>query len=178
MGLLKDVVKKLAPIGGVIGGALGTVVGGPLGGTIGAALLGNPPTASPGGAPAPPIFGALGIAGVAPVVRGAVALAGNLIRSASGRIVGFFVGGRRISRSAGVALAKRIGLDAAAVALGVTAVELSQAILDEASKRRRRGGISASDLRRTRATICKVQRIASAVGIRRPAARRVCKTCS
>jgi len=107
-----------------------------------------------GGAVTPPFVSAstaaqVGMAGTGIITRTST-IVGSIIRSASGRIVGFFVGGRRISRKKAVMLAKKVGLDAAAMALGITAVELSQAILEESGAPRRGRGITATQLRNAR----------------------------
>lgn len=143
------------------------------------ALPGAPAMITAAAFPALPALGTLGRAGMQMLTgAGAVVAAGaGLLRSAAGRIVGFMVGGRRISRKQGVALAKKVGLEAGAAALGVSAVELAQAVLEEeASGGGRRGrGVTAAQLRTTRRTMRVVSRMHSQIqGYARSAG--VCRT--
>lgn len=66
-----------------------------------------------------------------------------------------------VSRKKVVAIVKAVGIEAAAVALGVGVVEVAQMVAADASSKtgRRRRGITASDLRRTRLTIGKINRM-------------------
>ena len=90
-------------------------------------------------------------AGLATIGRGMM----GLIRSTTGRISGVRLGsGTFISRKKMVALAKRVGIEAAALALGITVVQLAESIATTPTRRRR--GISAADIRRTRSTLRKV----------------------
>jgi hypothetical protein len=57
------------------------------------------------------------------------------------------------------ALVKSIGLDAAALALGITVANLAMSYASSAPTRRRGRGISAADVRRTCRTLGQVQRI-------------------
>lgn len=103
---------------------------------------------------------ALGLGGslLPAVARGAV----GVLRTVAGKIRGVVLSsGRFVSSAKAAALAKRVGMEAAAVALGVSAVELAEMVLaDQEKKSRRRGrGVSGADLRRTRRTIRTVERM-------------------
>lgn len=121
-----------------------------------------------GGAAAPstamvagPLLGGVASAGRAMLgLGGAVAgVAMGVVRTASGLIRGVITqGGRFVSSRKAVELAKRVGIDAAAVALGVTSVELAQMVLQETSRPRGRGkGITAAQLRTTGRTMRKIE---------------------
>jgi hypothetical protein len=76
--------------------------------------------------------------------------------------------GRFFSNSKVLALAKRVGIDAAAAALGVSAVLIAQSIAaDTARGRPRRRGITFRDVRTTKRVIRQVQSIACNVGIKK-----------
>lgn len=103
----------------------------------------------------------LRIPGLAPLAgaagRGMARVLG-LNRTSTGKISGVMLGsGQWVSKKSMIDLAKRIGIDAAALALGITVVELAEAIATQ--PRRRRRGISAADLRTTRRTIRNVTNI-------------------
>jgi len=90
---------------------------------------------------------------------GLVGAAAGVLRTAAGKIRGVVLAsGRFLSTRKAAALARRVGIEAAAVGLGIGAVELAEMVLaDSESRARRRGrGISGADLRRTRRTIKKV----------------------
>ena len=110
------------------------------------------------------------------IVRAGTQLIGNIFRTSTGKITGFMVGGRRISRKAAVKLAREVGIGTAAATLGIGAVELAQAIMDESTTRRRRRGITARDLSNARRVNCKIARYARDLGIKpAPARRRTCR---
>lgn len=93
---------------------------------------------------------------------GTVARAGaaavGIIRTAAGRIAGWVLpSGVRVSRKQAVELAKNVGITAAAGALGASAVELAEAIMQEEGRPRRGRGITAAQLRTTRRTMRKVE---------------------
>lgn len=89
-----------------------------------------------------------------------VGAAAGVVRSVGGKILRVILpSGRVVGRKKAVDLAKRVGLEAAAVALGITAVEMAQMVMDDTGTRRRRGGITSSQLRTTRATMGKVKRM-------------------
>lgn len=102
------------------------------------------------------MFPAIGrvLGGGAGLIGGAVAAGAGILRTAAGRIRGVVLSsGKFISSKKGVALAKRVGIDAAAAALGITAVEMAQMYLDAGTGTRRSRGVSAANIRTTRRTI-------------------------
>lgn len=166
------VVAKAAPT--VIGTAIGGPVGGIIGNTLGNALLPMPsapsmgaPTASPSAMP--------GSGGM--VQTGATGTWGSLVGKATqwiigqrgivsttaGRLLGVMKGTRLIRVKQIADLAKRVGLEATAAALGVTVVEVAQLIaahlMSSAAKRKRGRGITGRDVRITRRTIHKIRSI-------------------
>lgn len=108
-----------------------------------------------------PFLGSAASAGRALLGSGIVAGAVGIVRTAAGAIRGVMTaGGRFISSRKAVELAKRVGIDAAAVALGISAVEMAQMVLDEGVKPRRRGkGITAASMRTTRRTMRQIERM-------------------
>ena len=66
--------------------------------------------------------------------------------------------GRRMTRASAVSLVKRIGIEAAALALGLSIVEMASIVASAPSRRSR--GISASDVKRTKRTLRKINSIA------------------
>lgn len=115
-----------------------------------------------------PALGALGSgaarmlglgAGAGVMAAGAAAV--GIIRSAAGRILGWILpSGAKVSRSAAVKLAKEMGLSVAAGAIGATAVDLAEAVMQEEGKRsHRRRGITAAALSTTRRTMGKIERM-------------------
>lgn len=108
---------------------------------------------------------ALGLGGSSLIAGAGGALisgAAGVLRTVAGKIRGVVLSsGRFVSSAKAAALAKRVGMEAAAVALGVSAVELAEMVLaDQEKKSRRRGrGVSGADLRRTRRTIRTVERM-------------------
>jgi hypothetical protein len=104
-----------------------------------------------------PIVGGL-VAGAGSLLGGAVRVAAGLVRTAAGKIRGVMLGtGKFVSSKKAVDLAKRVGVDAAAVALGISAVEMAQMVLDEGTTKRRGRAITAAALRTTRRTMRQVQ---------------------
>lgn len=87
--------------------------------------------------------------------------------------------GKVVSRKNAVALAKRIGVDAAAVALGISAAELASAIAEHhARPRRSRGSITRKDLATVRRTSRKLNSALCALAsIPRPSMRRATRVC-
>lgn len=167
MGLLsrfKGLIKKVAAP------AIGFLTGGPLGAVAGAAASF---TSAPVQAAAPPpsfaqtplqmamagptqtaSLGGIATRG-ASMVTGAIRGAIGLIRSSTGRISGVRLGsGQFVSRKKAVALAKRVGIEAAALGLGITVLEMAEMVATAPTRRAR--GISASDIRRTKSTLRKV----------------------
>lgn len=122
-----------------------------------------------------------------PIIAGATAAAAGLYKLVRGvggvaRSVWKVVlpSGKVVTRKNAVALAKRIGVDAAALALGISAVEMAQAIAEHHSRPRRgRGTITRKDLSTVRRTSRKLNTALCALAsIPRPTVRRtrgVCK---
>jgi len=128
----------------------------------------------------PGIFStALGAA--ASIGLGGLKKIGNTVYSATGKILHVIVGGMKVTPRKAKALAKQIGLDAAAAALGISAVELAQMVLSDSARTSRGNsrGISGADLRRTRRTMNKIKSINKYLHLsalhRAPSARR--KSC-
>ena len=90
-----------------------------------------------------------GMMGGMAAARGAIAA---MLKLASAKI------GRRITRSSVVSLVKRIGLQAAALALGLSVAEMASIVASAPARRAR--GISASDVKRTKRTLRKINSIA------------------
>jgi hypothetical protein len=124
--------------------------------------------------------GMIQTAGVIPPAMRAIGAMGRYITSArgivstfAGKIVGVMRGTKLFRVQAVADLAKRVGIDAAAAALGVTAVEVAQMIaahlMQSAARRKRGRGISARDVRCTRRTIHKIRSIEHSLqGVCRP----------
>lgn len=92
----------------------------------------------------------------------------GLIRNIKNIIVGFVSKTRKIySRREVVRIAKHVGFDAAAGALGMTAVMLASTLADDALQKKpgRRRGISYGELRVTRRTLNKFQSMAKLTGM-------------
>lgn len=112
----------------------------------------------------------------------AIARTPGVSRTTTGRIRGVTnPDGKFVSRKNMVKLAKQIGLEAAATALGITALEMATAIEEEISKPRRRRGITGRDLatakrvqRQVLSTVRQLQCVGS-VSVRKPTARSCCK---
>lgn len=112
----------------------------PGGPTAGAAVMPTPtatPTATPAMGPA--------IAGVATTVRMILAKASAWI-------------GKRVTRSSLMSAVKKIGLEATAVALGLTVFEVATVVASAPTRRAR--GISAGDVKRTKRTLRKLSSLA------------------
>lgn len=103
---------------------------------------------------------AVGVGGTAAALTaggGALAIAAGVVRAASGRIRGVMTAaGKFISSKRALELAKKVGLEAAAVALGIGAADMASMVLDQGTKAKRSRGISAADLRRTGRTMRKL----------------------
>ena len=146
--------------------------------------MGGPPVASPP-PEAFPDGGMMTTAGRVPqrAVAGAMSTFGRwlvgargLAYSATGKLIGV-MRGQSLFRAAKVRkLAQQVGIDAAAVALGITAVDVAQLIATDVGKPKRRSrGISAADMRCTRRTVAAVrgiQKQLTAAGACRVATRR------
>lgn len=105
---------------------------------------------------------ALGLPALGGMLGGAARLGGaalGAVRSVGGKILRWVLpSGRVVSRKQAVQLAKEVGIVAAASAIGATADEIAQAVLDEQTKQRRGRGITAAQLRTTTRTIGKLER--------------------
>jgi len=149
---------------------------------LGQAALRRGPIAGPSliqlprqGVPSPIFAGGINVAGLGAIFRGIGGLvggraavgagalatggaAGNLILSSTGRILSVVTAtGARISRKRMVAIAKSIGLQAGAAALGIGLVELATVVTDDLGRPRRRRGITARDFTTTRRTMNKIK---------------------
>lgn len=131
--------QQIAPVampgGAVVGMGLGLGALPALGGLVGRAL--------------PSMFGGA----VVGAIGGAVVRGGRMIATAIGNI----------SRKRVVAIAKTLGIQAAATALGIGAVEVAQMVLDEQGHKRRGGGVTGAQLRTTRKTMRKVMGMARTI---------------
>ena len=172
MGFFSKVFRTVSKIAKRIGPtALGALV--PGFGPVAAAVAGVAgsrfiPTASAmtGRPTQPPIsIGTvqMGIAGIAPGIGRAVApiaaqagrIIVGLIRTATGRVRGVRLpSGQFVTRRKMLKLARDVGIAAAAAALGITVAEMAEAVATAPVRRRR--GISAADVRRTRSTLRKI----------------------
>lgn len=114
---------------------------------------------------APPLLamGALPTLGrVGSFLGGAASATAGVLRSVGGRILGVMLpSGVKVSRKSVVALAKTMGVQGAATALGIGAVELAEMVMEE-EMRKGRGkgrGVTGAQLRTTRTTMRKVERM-------------------
>jgi len=117
-------------------------------------------------------------AGMASV--GAIARMGGrgLMRTSTGRISRIMLpSGQSFSRKNAASLIRRVGFEAAAVALGITIVEAAELLLADSQTRRRGKGITAAQLRNAKSTTCRVRTAARVLGIKSTAAprRRTCR---
>ena len=162
---IRDTVTGIAPT--VIGAAVGyPALGATLSGIIGASRQAVPQTLMPmpsGGGmiqtagtlrALPPIMGAM---------RGWLVGARGLVTSGAGALLGVMRGQKLFRNAQVMQLAKQVGIDAAAVALGVTAVDVAQMIAAHVQRRGRRHrtrGISGRDIKCTRRTMRKFHSLA------------------
>jgi len=110
---------------------------------------------------------------------GALARMGGrgLIRTTTGRISKIMLpSGQVFSRKNAASLIRRVGFEAAAVALGITAIEAAELLLADSQTRRRGRGITAAQVRNARSTTRRVACLARDLGIRAAPARRK-RTC-
>lgn len=164
---LPAVARAIPGIGAIAGPVVGAVLGGGGGNGNGGAIALPAPIAGglmPGigtvGAAGPVVSGV--IRGTQGMVAGVGAMAGRalgLFRTVTGKITGVMTKRGWVSRKKAAALAKGIGIDAAAVALGITAVEMAELVLEDSKRPRRAKGISGSDIKRTKRTIGTICRI-------------------
>lgn len=126
--------------------------------------------------PVPPGGGRVSLiptAGMASV--GAIARMGGrgLMRTSTGRVSGIVLAsGQRFSRKNAASLIRRVGFEAAAIALGITIVEAAEILLAESQKRSRGRGITAAQVRNARRTTCAVARLARDLGVKPAPVRR------
>lgn len=101
----------------------------------------------------------------------------GLIRTTTGRISRIMLpSGQTFSRKNAASLIRRVGFEAAAVALGITAIEAAELLLADSQTRRRGKGITAAQVRNARSTTRRVACLARDLGIRAAPARRK-RTC-
>lgn len=112
----------------------------------------------------PTVFQPAAAGALVPFVAGARGIIAALLGRASATI------GTRISAARVLSLVRDLGIAAAAAALGLTALEVAQIIA--AKPKRRRRGITASQLATTKATIRRVHSINDAIASVCPPARR------
>jgi hypothetical protein len=81
----------------------------------------------------------------------------GIVYTATGKIIGIMRGQSLFRNRKIKALARQVGIETAAVALGITAVELAQMLASDiaSTPTRRSRGISGADIRRTRRTLGK-----------------------
>lgn len=111
---------------------------------------------------------------------GAVARLGGrgLMRTTTGRISRIVLpSGQTFSRKNAASLIRRVGFEAAAVALGITLIEAAELLLADSQTRRRGKGITAAQLRNAKSTTCRVRSAARVLGIKSLAAPRRKATC-
>ena len=116
-------------------------------------------------------------AGMASV--GAIARMGahGLVRTSTGRISRIVLpSGQSFSRKQAASLIRRVGFEAAAIALGIGIVEAAELLLTDAKSRSRGRGITAAQVRNARRTTCAVARLARDLGVKAAPVRRR-KTC-
>jgi len=116
-------------------------------------------------------------AGMASV--GALARMGGrgLVRTTTGRISRIVLpSGQSFSRKNAASLIRRVGFEAAAVALGITAIEAAELLLADSQTRRRGRGITAAQVKNARSTTRRVACLARDLGIKAAPVRRR-KTC-
>lgn len=125
-----------------------------------ASILGTQPAVQQAGIGSN-VLGALG--GMLTLGGGARLVAG-LVKTASGAIRGVMTAaGKFISTKKAVDMAKRFGLEAAAVALGIGVADMASMVLQHSGKKSRGRGISARDLRVASRTMRKIERFHSQI---------------
>jgi len=121
------------------------------------------------------------LGGTLNMAKAAIGGVRGMVTNAAGRILGVILpNGAKVTPQAAAALAKRIGIDAAAGGLGIGAVELAQLLLQDAKRKsagsRRRRGISYRDIRIVNRTMRKFRtmqhHLHCAAPVRRAPARR------
>jgi len=116
-----------------------------------------------------------GASAIGPIAR----MAGRgLIRTKTGRISRIMLpSGQVFSRKNAASLIRRVGFEAAAIALGITIVEAAELLLADSQTRRRGKGITAAQLRNAKSTTCRVRTAARVLGIKSTAAPRRKPSC-
>lgn len=130
-----------------------------------------------GGPPVPPIptnfgpaFPRAGMSGLPAVIS---RVGGPLVRTTTGLISKIILpSGAAFSRKNAAALIRRVGFEAAAVALGISLVEAAEILLQDSKRRGRRKGITAANIRNARRTACMVSRMARDLNVKPAPARR------
>lgn len=119
------------------------------------------------------LIGAAGMSSLPAIARRGV----GIVRTATGRIGRIFLpSGASVSKRDAASLIRRVGFEAAAVALGITAFEAAELLLQESARKRRGRGITAAQVRNARRTTCMVARLARDLGVKAAPVRRR-KTC-
>lgn len=140
----------------------------------------KPPTPVPIRQPVPPGGGKVSlIAAGGMSSMGAIARMGarGLVRTSTGRISRIMLpSGQTFSRKNAASLIRRVGFEAAAVALGISVVEAAELLLTDSQTRRRGRGITAAQVRNARSTTRRVACLARDLGIKAAPVRRR-KTC-
>lgn len=130
-----------------------------------------PPTPPGGGRMS--LIGAAGMSSLPAIASRGV----GIIRTQTGRIGRIFLpSGASVSKRDAASLIRRVGFEAAAVALGITAIEAAELLLQESARKRRGRGITAAQVRNARRTTCMVARLARDLGVKAAPVRRR-KTC-
>lgn len=134
------------------------------------ALPRRQPVSPPGGGNVSLIPAAGGLAGIGSIAR----MGGRgLLRTSTGRISRIMLpSGQTFSRKNAASLIRRVGFEAAALALGITAIEAAELLLTDSQTRRRGKGITAAQLRNAKSTTCRVRSAARVLGIKSTAAPR------
>ena len=103
---------------------------------------------------------------------------GGLIRTSTGRVSRIVLpSGQVFSRKNAAALIRRVGFEAAAVALGITVLEAAELLLTDSKARRRRRGITGAQLANAKRVNCAVKRMAADLGVKGAPVRRRRTTC-
>lgn len=116
---------------------------------------------------------ALGGMSALPGIGGAIVRAGaGILRTTTGKISSVVLAsGQKISRKKAASFIKRFGFEAGAAALGITAIEAAQLLLDDAQTPRRRRGLTYKQIQSARRTACMVSKMARDLNVK-PAPRR------
>jgi len=118
---------------------------------------------------------AAGMAGIGAIARMG---ARGLVRTSTGRISRIVLpSGQSFSRKQAASLIRRVGFEAAAIALGIGVVEAAELLLTDSKSRSRGRGISAAQVRNARRTTCAVARLARDLGIKAAPVRRRKTSC-